>query len=92
MDTLNRVKSAEWGLVNDGEVSMIGNSLLQPVLSEGLPAMLKVPLNNAGTAGIPAAGLLGWKSGGKGLPARCTCAPDGAGDRGAIVEADGIVR
>jgi streptomycin 6-kinase len=44
MDTLNRVKS-EWGLMNDGEVSMIGNSLLQPVLSEGLPAMLKVPLN-----------------------------------------------
>jgi streptomycin 6-kinase len=44
MDTLNRVKS-EWALMNDGEVSMIGNSLLQPVLSEGLPAMLKVPLN-----------------------------------------------
>ncbi len=44
MDTLNRVKS-EWGLMNDGEVSMIGNSLLQPVLSDGMPAMLKVPLN-----------------------------------------------
>jgi streptomycin 6-kinase len=44
MDTLNRVK-AEWELVSDGDISFAGNSLLQPVLSEGRPAMLKVPLN-----------------------------------------------
>jgi streptomycin 6-kinase len=44
MDTLIRVK-AEWGLVNDGEIAVVGNSLLQPVLSESRQAMLKVPLN-----------------------------------------------
>lgn len=44
MDTLNEVKE-EWGLVNDGEISAIGNSLLQPVLWEGRQAMLKVCLN-----------------------------------------------
>jgi streptomycin 6-kinase len=45
METLVRVKQ-EWELVNDGEISVIGNSLLQPVLSEGRLAVLKVPLNN----------------------------------------------
>jgi streptomycin 6-kinase len=44
MDRLNRVK-AEWELMNDGEISVVGNSLLQPVLSAGRQAMLKVPLN-----------------------------------------------
>jgi streptomycin 6-kinase len=44
MDTVNRVK-VEWGLASDGEISVVGNSLLQPVLWEGRQAMLKVPLN-----------------------------------------------
>ena len=43
-ETMNRTM-AEWDLVNDGEISVVGNSLLQPVLSEGRRAMLKVPLN-----------------------------------------------
>lgn len=36
---------AEWALADDGEFYIVGNSLLQPVVSEDRPAMLKVPLN-----------------------------------------------
>jgi streptomycin 6-kinase len=44
MDILVRLMQ-EWGLVSDGEISVIGNSLLQPVLSAGRTAIVKVPLN-----------------------------------------------
>jgi streptomycin 6-kinase len=44
MEVLDRV-TAEWGLASDGELSVVGNSLLQPVLWEGRQAMLKVRLN-----------------------------------------------
>ncbi|HUB60113.1 MAG TPA: aminoglycoside phosphotransferase family protein [Puia sp.] len=45
MAKLNRLK-VEWVLADDGEIFNVGNSLLQPVLSEGRKAMLKVPLKN----------------------------------------------
>jgi streptomycin 6-kinase len=45
MEKLKRIK-AEWALADDGEVFIVGNSLLQPVVSEGRQAVLKVPLNN----------------------------------------------
>jgi streptomycin 6-kinase len=45
MEKLKRLM-AEWALADDGEVFIVGNSLLQPVVSEGRQAMLKVPLNN----------------------------------------------
>jgi streptomycin 6-kinase len=45
MEKLKRLM-AEWALADDGEVFIVGNSLLQPVMSEGRQAMLKVPLNN----------------------------------------------
>jgi streptomycin 6-kinase len=45
MEKLKRLK-AEWVLADDGEIFTVGNSLLQPVVSEGRQAMLKVPLNN----------------------------------------------
>jgi streptomycin 6-kinase len=35
----------EWGLLDDGDHFIAGNSLLQPVLFEHRPAMLKVPLS-----------------------------------------------
>ncbi|HET6256290.1 MAG TPA: aminoglycoside phosphotransferase family protein [Puia sp.] len=45
MALLERLK-AEWALSDDGEVFVVGNSLLQPVISAGRKAMLKVPLKN----------------------------------------------
>ena len=45
MEKLNRLM-AEWALADDGEIYIVGNSLLQPVVSEGRQAVLKVPLNN----------------------------------------------
>lgn len=45
MAKLERLK-AEWALADDGEAFVAGNSLLQPVVSEGRQAVLKVPLNN----------------------------------------------
>jgi streptomycin 6-kinase len=43
---------SEWGLLDDGDYFIAGNSLLQPVLSEGRPAMLKIPLSGKGLAGF----------------------------------------
>jgi streptomycin 6-kinase len=45
MEKLKRLM-AEWDLANDGEVFHVGNSLLQPAVSEGRQAMLKVPLKD----------------------------------------------
>ncbi len=45
MEKLKRLK-AEWDLADDGEVFHVGNSLLQPVVSEGRQAILKVPLKD----------------------------------------------
>ena len=45
MEKLIRLK-AEWALAEDGDIFIVGNSLLQPVVSEGRQAVLKVPLNN----------------------------------------------
>jgi streptomycin 6-kinase len=45
MEKLKRLM-AEWALADDGEVYIVGNSLLQPVVSEGRQAIIKVPLNN----------------------------------------------
>ncbi len=45
MENLKRLK-AEWVLADDGEIFIVGESLLQPVVSEGRQAVLKVPLNN----------------------------------------------
>jgi streptomycin 6-kinase len=76
MDTLNRVK-AEWELVSDGDISFAGNSLLQPVLSEGRPAMLKVPLNKEEQRGFRL--LACWEGrAAVNVPVRCACASDGA--------------
>jgi streptomycin 6-kinase len=41
---LARAKN-DWRLTDDGAFFTAGNSLLQPVLSEGRPAMLKIPLS-----------------------------------------------
>jgi streptomycin 6-kinase len=51
MDVLLGVKQ-EWELVSDGEISVIGNSLLQPVISAGRKAIVKVPLNKEGRSGF----------------------------------------
>jgi streptomycin 6-kinase len=48
---LRRAKSA-WGLLDDGDYFLAGNSLLQPVLSDRRPAMLKVPLSGKGQVGF----------------------------------------
>jgi streptomycin 6-kinase len=42
----------EWGLLDDGDYFIAGNSLLQPVLSERRPAMLKIPLSGKGQDGF----------------------------------------
>jgi streptomycin 6-kinase len=41
-----------WQLSADGKYFLAGNSLLQPVLSESRPAMLKIPLSAKGEAGF----------------------------------------
>jgi streptomycin 6-kinase len=45
MEELKRLK-ADWDLADDGEIFHLGNSLLQPVVSEGRQAVLKVPLKD----------------------------------------------
>jgi streptomycin 6-kinase len=48
---LQHAKSA-WQLLDDGDYFLTGNSLLQPVLFERRPAMLKVPLSGKGSTGF----------------------------------------
>ena len=48
---LQHAKNA-WALTDDGDYFLAGNSLLQPVLSERRPAMLKIPLSDKGHAGF----------------------------------------
>ncbi len=43
LTTLQRAKN-DWRLIDDGDYFTAGNSLLQPVLFEHRPAMLKIPL------------------------------------------------
>jgi len=42
----------DWRLIDDGDFFIAGNSLLQPVLFEHQPAMLKIPLSGKGQAGF----------------------------------------
>ena len=49
LDKLARTLQA-WELSADGKYFLAGNSLLQPVLSEGRQAMLKIPLSGKGGA------------------------------------------
>jgi streptomycin 6-kinase len=42
----------DWQLMDDGEFFRAGNSLLQPVLFEHRPAMLKIPLSDKEQAGV----------------------------------------
>ena len=51
LTALQHAKDA-WELTADGDYFLAGNSLLQPVLSEGRPAMLKIPLSGKGNAGF----------------------------------------
>jgi streptomycin 6-kinase len=51
MQKLGRVRE-EWSLDEDGEIFMVGNSLLQPVITGGIPAMLKVPLKEEERTGF----------------------------------------
>jgi streptomycin 6-kinase len=48
---LTRAKE-RWGLTEDGDYFASGNSLLQPVISEGRLAMLKVPLSGTAYGGF----------------------------------------
>ncbi len=48
---LQHAKNA-WALTDDGDYFLAGNSLLQPVLSERRPAMLKIPLSGKGLTGF----------------------------------------
>ncbi|HTR28708.1 MAG TPA: aminoglycoside phosphotransferase family protein [Puia sp.] len=51
METLKRVRE-KWSLSEDGEIFMVGNSLLQPVVVAGKAAMLKIPLKKAELGGF----------------------------------------